>query len=310
MKKIIALISIVVLIAGGYRLLSGQPKKEISIATLSLVRLNNKIDSLFNNLFHLKKDIQALPQTVNQQSQNVEPIPEILTTDAPNTINRQTILAAINHERISRGLHGLKLVTKLNNSAIEKNNDMIANQYFAHDSPVDKAKDFSYFISAQRYEFVRISENLAMGDFITASEVVDAWMKSPGHRSNILFPGYQETGISVKTGTMDGKRVTLIVQHFGIPRSACPTISDAVIQTMQNLEQKAGESRKEADSLRDQVHTAEKQTNIDPSTFDKLIEKYNNTIRVYNQFVIEFQAITDEYERQIKSYDLCVEKLN
>jgi hypothetical protein len=148
-----------------------------------------------------------------------------------------------------------------------------------------------------------------MGDFLTASEVVDAWMKSPGHRSNILFPHYTETGISVKTGSMNGKKVIIIVQHFGVPRSACPNISDAVVQTMQNLEQKAGTAKESADLLRDQVHQAEKQTS-DSSLFDVLIDRYNNAIRTYNQFVTEFQSITNEYQRQVKNYDSCVEKLN
>jgi hypothetical protein len=40
-------------------------------------------------------------------------------------------------------------------------------------------------------------------------------MSSPTHQANILNPSYQEIGISVAVGKIDGRVTTLVVQHFG-----------------------------------------------------------------------------------------------
>jgi len=39
-------------------------------------------------------------------------------------------------------------------------------------------------------------ENIAMGQR-TPQEVVNAWMSSPGHRSNILSPAYTQIGVGL-----------------------------------------------------------------------------------------------------------------
>jgi uncharacterized protein YkwD len=51
-----------------------------------------------------------------------------------------------------------------------------------------------------------LGENLARGQK-TAKEAVDAWLKSPGHRKNLMDPAYTDTGIGVKSGVW--------VEHFG-----------------------------------------------------------------------------------------------
>ena len=42
-----------------------------------------------------------------------------------------------------------------------------------------------------------VGENLAYGPF-TAKQVVRRWMRSPGHRSNILFRKYRITGVAAR----------------------------------------------------------------------------------------------------------------
>lgn len=255
----------------------------------------------------------SLAETVSYSDLKEEVIiedQETLNNNTDDIITQQNIFNAINKERGKMGLSILKQNKQLMLSASAKNEDMLTNQYFAHDSPIDNKKNFAYFISQYKYNFIRVSENLAMGDFSSTSEVVNAWMNSSNHRSNILFQHYLETGISVKTGLMNGKKVILIVQHFGIPQAACPTVSEAIIQTMHNIEKKADIAKKQADLLKDQVHTAEKQITQGYTLIDVLIDKYNDSIRAYNQLVIEFQAITSEYNRQKNNYDICVGGLN
>jgi uncharacterized protein YkwD len=47
-----------------------------------------------------------------------------------------------------------------------------------------------------------VSENIAMGQ-ISAPEVVQAWMNSPGHRANILNPEHRRIGVAAYS-TPDG----------------------------------------------------------------------------------------------------------
>ena len=44
------------------------------------------------------------------------------------------------------------------------------------------------------YRYSAIAENVAQGQK-NPSQVVNAWMKSPGHRKNILSPKYTEIGV-------------------------------------------------------------------------------------------------------------------
>lgn len=58
----------------------------------------------------------------------------------------------------------------------------------------------------------RIAENIFWGAR-TAEEAVRVWLESPGHRANILTPGFNETGVGVvAAGTGD----LYWVQVFGV----------------------------------------------------------------------------------------------
>jgi uncharacterized protein YkwD len=49
------------------------------------------------------------------------------------------------------------------------------------------------------YEFASFAENLYVGSFGAASarEVMSAWLQSPGHRENILHPGFRDLGTAL-----------------------------------------------------------------------------------------------------------------
>ncbi len=48
-------------------------------------------------------------------------------------------------------------------------------------------------------KYTAAGENIAMGQR-TASEVMNAWMNSPGHRNNILSPSFSEIGVGLAKG--------------------------------------------------------------------------------------------------------------
>ncbi len=126
------------------------------------------------------------------------------------TVNR--IIELTNEERVAEGLAPLKHNSVLDMSAKLKAEDMLTNDYFAHNSP-DGINPWHWFREAD-YNYTYAGENLAM-NFIEAEDAMQAWMNSPTHKENIMSPDYEDIGIAVVVGTIDGYKTTLVVQHFG-----------------------------------------------------------------------------------------------
>lgn len=104
------------------------------------------------------------------------------------------VVRLVNIERAKVGLPALKENWQLSRVARYKSQDMINKNYFSHysptyGSPFDMIESFGIKFSAA-------GENIAMGQR-TPQEVMNAWMNSPGHRSNILSPSYTEIGVGL-----------------------------------------------------------------------------------------------------------------
>ncbi len=130
-------------------------------------------------------------------------------------INRARLIELTNQERQSRGLTELKESSLLDQSATLKGEDMFAKDYWAHFSP-DGTSPW-YFFKQVGYDYNWAGENLAR-DFSTSAGVIAGWMASQGHRDNMLNPNFQEIGISVQNGTLQGDQTTLVVEHLGTPK--------------------------------------------------------------------------------------------
>lgn len=131
-------------------------------------------------------------------------------------ITAQKVIDLTNQQRLDSGLKILHYNPTLSLSAIEKAKDMFANDYWAHNSPQGKTP--WDFLKDQGYEYSVAGENLAK-DFYDTDSMIRAWMNSPTHRENILNSKYQEIGIGVVNGVLNGVKTTLVVQHFGTPLS-------------------------------------------------------------------------------------------
>jgi len=130
------------------------------------------------------------------------------------------ILRETNKHRAAAGLSPLTANAALAVAAQAKTDDMFTRQYFEHESPDgDGPGDV---VEAAGYDFLRVGENLALGNFNSDADLVQAWMDSPGHRANILNPGFTEIGISAAAGQFISNHTWLAVQEFGLPASACP----------------------------------------------------------------------------------------
>jgi len=67
------------------------------------------------------------------------------------------------------------------------------------------------------YNYKYAGENLAI-DFIDSSQVIEAWLNSPSHRANLLNQNYQEIGVAVVSGNLEGYETTLVVQVLELPK--------------------------------------------------------------------------------------------
>lgn len=137
---------------------------------------------------------------------------------APTTPNpeqlKKDIFVDINEQRKNQSVHEFTESTLLSQAAQSKLDDMFTKNYWDHISPTGKKA--WVFIDQTGYSYTVAGENLARG-FISAGGMVDAWMDSPTHKSNILDEGFTETGIAVGNGIINGKPTTVAVQLFGKP---------------------------------------------------------------------------------------------
>lgn len=132
-------------------------------------------------------------------------------------ISPEKVIELTNIERTKRGFAPLKDNQLLDEAALRKAGDMFALNYWAHNSPTGRTP--WGFFKEVGYNYILAGENLAR-DFNDSPSVISAWMDSPTHRDNILNEGYQEIGIAVVNGTLEGVETTLIVQLFGTPTPA------------------------------------------------------------------------------------------
>jgi hypothetical protein len=129
-----------------------------------------------------------------------------------STITSRRIVELTNQERVLEGLSVLSINETLNESARLKMEDMLDYGYFAHNSP-QGIRPWHWFREVD-YDYTFAGENLAM-NFIEAEDTLQAWIGSPSHRENILSKDYQEIGVAVGIGKIDGEETTVVVQHFG-----------------------------------------------------------------------------------------------
>lgn len=192
-----------------------------------------------------------------------------------------------NYYRVKNGLQPLTERWRLDNSAMLKINDMFAYQYFDHIRPYNNV-GFDTFINEQNYDFIKIGENLAMGDFRTAREVVDAWMASAPHRRNMLSQTYVDIGVSIRFGSMRGKQVMLIAEHLGQPRRTCPSIDSSVKTSIDTL-------TNQIKGIQDDITT---KGSTDPG--------YGGLVNDYNIAADHLSELVKQYNAEVKAFDSCI----
>jgi len=140
--------------------------------------------------------IDANPQLANPDQINIGQKINIPANEQASV--EQEVVKLVNSERAKAGLPALKEDWELSRVAKYKSQDMHDKNYFDHTSPTygtpfTMMKNFGIMYKSA-------GENIAKGQQ-SATEVVNAWMNSAGHRANILNKNYTHIGIGfVKDG--------------------------------------------------------------------------------------------------------------
>ena len=132
------------------------------------------------------------------------------------------LLRDINELRAAHGLAPLRVSPDLTEAAEEHSQEMATAGYFAHESRDGTA----FWKRLQRFYRPRgrrwqVGENLAWASpGLSSSSAIRMWMRSPGHRANLLRPSWREIGLAAvrqtaAPGLYGGLRVTIVTADFG-----------------------------------------------------------------------------------------------
>lgn len=121
--------------------------------------------------------------------------------------DEKEVFDLINKQRTNNGLTALKVDDEVQRVARIKAEDMVQNNYFAHESPT-YGTPFN-MLNSFKISYKSAGENIAANS--SNSGAVNAWMNSSGHKANILSSKYNYTGIGVVSSSKYGK---IYVQMF------------------------------------------------------------------------------------------------
>lgn len=126
------------------------------------------------------------------------------------------LLVATNTQRASNGAGNLQLSQTLSAAAQAKAEDMVARNYWSHNTP--EGDEPWKFISSAGYSYLRAGENLAYG-FASSDETVSGWMNSQTHRDNLLDTNFTEVGFGyANSPDFNGSGPeTVVVAMYGKP---------------------------------------------------------------------------------------------
>ena len=287
MKKIITTIFIVVVLAGGFFLFAPERFKSFS-------------EDLQIKMIAFEKRGSTFVESI----QNKDVLVVFLGDEGSRSPGRllavEDIIDETNKARITAGLSPLRTDQLLARSAQLKTEDMISLQYFEHESPTGVAvSDLGKKVG---YDYIIMGENLALGDFRNAKDLVNAWMESPGHRANILNEMYQDIGIYAVKGTYEGQEVWFAVQHFGAQRSACPSIDSALKKEIDQMNRELDTQQVEIEALK---KTLESQSAED-NDYDDKVNLFNAMVTAYNKALEISKSKIFEYNRQVGRFNTCL----
>ncbi|HAE36919.1 MAG: SCP-like protein extracellular [Candidatus Nomurabacteria bacterium GW2011_GWF2_35_66] len=304
---VIIFIALVFIIKDDYKSIYSKTLSYIEQGIGKSSDLQNKASELINSINSGNSiNNDKLPEAIKAPGALVVS-DDFLTRDLKNIkLSSKGVISITNKQRLDNGnLAPLKENSKLNFSAEKKLQDMFVKQYFEHVSP--EGVGVGELGAQVGYEYIIIGENLALGNFKDDSALVDAWMASPGHKANILNKKYTELGVAVGKGEYEGKSVWMAVQHFGLPKSACPTI-DGVLKSIIGIDQS------NINAIESEL--ASKRAKIDSGaifegmTTNGQIDSYNALVNEYNKLILNIKEKINKYNGEVRDFNNCIATVN
>jgi uncharacterized protein YkwD len=148
----------------------------------------------------MRKSILSLLVSVAILS--VPSVGQARSTSARQASSEQQVLSLLNGIRAQHGLSLFAASTELRSAARSHSDDMLARDYFDHDSPTE-----AWETRVGRYlKSALVGEDIAWGtgSYGTPAGLVSQWMHSAPHRHIILMAGMHRVGLGISTGTFDG----------------------------------------------------------------------------------------------------------
>lgn len=133
----------------------------------------------------------------------------------PPTLIERNTLKLLNQQRARFGLKPLTYSAQLAVLARQHTADMIRRNYFAHDAPGGPTYTQRMQQTLHSPGVRRLAENIAYG-YPTAASLVAGWMRSPGHRANILDARLHRSGLGIQVAAHYQRqaRVTVSTNEF------------------------------------------------------------------------------------------------
>ena len=119
------------------------------------------------------------------------------------------IARGLNASRLANGQSALDFNRKLGQAAMAHACDMSVNDFFGHQG--SDGSNSQRRVRAAGYQDCLVAENLAWG-YPVAEQIINGWMNSPGHRSNMLHPRAQEFGIGITVGAKGPNWVLVVAK--------------------------------------------------------------------------------------------------
>lgn len=134
---------------------------------------------------------------------------------AKAAVQERAMLCLVNRARVNRGLPRLAAPSSLAWAAGRKAGDILRCDDFSHEAC---GRDSEYWVQRSGYDGCA-GENIAYASGRTATPrlIFNLWMNSQGHRENILRGSYDDIGIGLQVGELEGvDNAHVWTQSFGI----------------------------------------------------------------------------------------------
>ncbi len=228
-------------------------------------------------------------------------------------ISHSLLIELTNKQREELGINLLEENQQLNAAAFLKAQDMLAQDYFSHQSPTGVTP--WYWFQKADYDYQTAGENLGIG-FLDSEEIYQAWDNSPSHRANLLNSAYQDIGIAVVKGDFEENETVIVVQLFGSPietiaEPIVELIVESIVESKEDTVAAVQEIEPEQEQgLGDIQEEIKGETSAVFSFLKFMTEGYNNLVQkiiFYSLIFVAFALILNVFVRfDIQHKDLII----